>query len=154
MRTSVVVVVVLLLVIVSCSTVDAQQEECSDGLTWWQCCIEKIPILPISSICGGIEWDSDAAAITANISVNSIVVWSQTYTNPDDPIEACVDLLGCKACIEITDIDVTNEGCCGTVELTVSCFGINDQWDLGSFHLGSCPSSSNSTMITSNWATL
>jgi len=97
------------------------------------CCIDEIPLL--KSICANLTWDASTLTVKIELIVDGIVVWSFKISDPN-PVVVCVNV-GCKVCIGIENLNITNEGACGRIYLNVTCKeGLDHSWDLGKFYLG------------------
>jgi len=98
------------------------------------CCVTGIPL--INSVCANITWSAGTLTIEVVIQVNGITVYDKSFTDPSNPLQVCISV-GCEVCVFLANLNVTDTGACGNVDIGVKCFGFKGAWDLGAFNIGS-----------------
>jgi len=106
---------------------------CDCSLYTCGCCVDNIPLL--NDVCVNITWDAETLTIEVLLDVNGIVVFDKKFEDPQNPLEICENA-GCQVCLSLDNLNVTYRGVCGNVDLNITCFGFQKDWDLGAFKLG------------------
>jgi len=126
-------VVLLLVIAVSLASYIAAQAGCNCPLyDECDCCVSDVPVL--NSICVNITWNSQALSITIDLIVNGQVIARETISDPYPP--AICETYVCDICAVISNLNITNQGACGSVSVNASCYGFTYNFPIGNFNLG------------------
>jgi hypothetical protein len=81
-----------------------------------------------------MTWFPSNLTIIVVFSINGVVVARRTIVDTI-PLVICESDY-CTACLQVQNLNITDQGACGRIYANFSCINFQEQWDLGQFHLG------------------